>query len=102
MTVDHHVARRTIRIRNSLGLHMRAAGSFVRLANSFQSAISVSHDGNMVDGKSVLDLMTLGAGCGTVLALETRGHDAEDAVAALAALISAQFHESDEHVGQPS
>jgi phosphocarrier protein HPr len=93
MTEPRHVARRNIGICNLLGLHMRFASKIVELASSFQSEISVSHNGIVANGKSILDLLSLAAECGSVLTLEARGHDAEDAVAALADLFSAQFHE---------
>ena len=47
-------------------------------------------------------MLSLAAECGTMLALEAEGCDAEDAVAALANLISAQFHESEDQGGEPA
>ena len=45
-------------------------------------------------------MVCLAAECGTMLALEAEGCDAEDAVAALANLISAQSHESEDKIGE--
>ncbi len=75
---------------------------FVRLAGQFQSEVGVWCNGIVANGKSILDLLTLAAECGTMLALEARGCDAEDAVAALANLISAQSHESEDRNGEAS
>ena len=83
-----------------LGLHLRAAHKFVRLAQAFQSDVKVRSNGIIADGGSILDLLSLAAECGTMLAVEGQGFDAEDAVAALANLISAQFNESEPHVGR--
>ena len=102
MSQDLHVARRQIGIGNVLGLHMRAAHQFVRLAGQFQSEVGVWCNGIAANGKSILDLLSLAAECGTTVALEARGCDAEDAVAALANLISAQSNESDEKYGEAS
>ena len=89
---DLHVARRQVAVSNVLGLHLRVADKFVKLANAFQSDVSVHCKDIIANGKSVLSLLCLAAECGTVLALEAQGCDAEDAVAALADLISAQSH----------
>jgi len=102
MSHDLHVARRLIGVGNLRGLHLRAAHQFVRLAGQFQSEIGVWCNGIVANGKSILDLLSLAAECGTMLALEARGCDAEDAVAALSNLISAHFLESDDKGGEAS
>jgi phosphocarrier protein len=95
MSHDTTVAHRQVEITNSLGLHLRPADKFVKLALRYQSEIRVHYNGNQFNGKSILDLTTLAAECGTRLELEARGPDAQDAVEALAALILARFHEDD-------
>ena len=96
MSQDPPVVRRQIEIINALGLHMRPADKFVRLALQFQSEIRVIHDdGSEFNGKSILDLTSLAAECGTRLDLEACGPDAEVAVATLAALVSAGFYEDE-------
>jgi len=97
MAEDIHVARRQVGVSNVLGLHLRVADKFVKLANAFQSDVRVYCKGIIANGKSILSLLSLAAECGTMLALEAQGCDAEDAVAALANLISAQAQESEEH-----
>ena len=86
-------ARRRVVIVDAPGLHMRPAGKFVTLAKTFRSDIVVICRGSMTDGKSILDLATLAAECGTALDIEAHGPDAEDAVAALADLILAGLDE---------
>ena len=88
--------RRPVLVLNALGLHFRPADRFVGLAKRFTAEIRVHRDGLCADGKSLLDLAMLAAGCGTPLELEARGPDAEAALAALAALVRAGFHEGDE------
>jgi phosphotransferase system HPr (HPr) family protein len=73
---------------------MRAAAQFVCLTQQFQSSVRVFCDGRAADGRSVLDLLMLAAGCGTRLELDASGLDAEEAIAALCALIEARFHEA--------
>ncbi len=91
------IARRRAVVGNPLGLHLRTARQFVRLAQRYAAAIRVRCDGAVAQGKSVLDLMGLAAGFGMVLELEAHGPDAEEAVIALADLISARPHEIEEH-----
>jgi phosphocarrier protein len=100
MTQNLHISRRQVGINNGVGLHLRVADKFVRLATNFQSEIEVHCNGNVANGKSILDLLSLAAECGTILALEAQGCDAEDAVAALAILISDQSQESQDQGGE--
>jgi phosphotransferase system HPr (HPr) family protein len=95
MSHDTTVARRQVEITNSLGLHLRPADKFVKLALQYQADIRVHYNGNQFNGKSILDLTTLAAECGTRLELEARGPDATEAVKALADLVSAQFYENE-------
>jgi phosphocarrier protein HPr len=81
-------------ITHPLGLHLRAAGKLVGMANRFESDIRVVFRGREVNGKSILDLMTLVAECGSVLVIEAEGPDAGAAVAAFVALIEAGFDET--------
>jgi phosphotransferase system HPr (HPr) family protein len=95
MSNDPTLARREVEVTNSLGLHMRPASKFVELALKFQADVSVRYNGNAFNGKSILELTSLAAECGTHLELEARGPDAAEAVAALAGLVLARFHEND-------
>jgi phosphocarrier protein HPr len=95
MNNETMVARREVEILNNLGLHLRPAEKFVKLALKFQAEIRVHYNGHQFNGKSILDLTTLGAERGTRLGLEARGPDAESAVEALANLVLARFFEKD-------
>ena len=95
MSHDPPVVRRQVEITNILGLHMRPADKFVKLALQFQSEIRVYHNGTEFNGKSILDLTSLAAECGTRLDLEARGPDAAQAVEALTGLVLAQFYEDE-------
>lgn len=89
-------AERDTVIVNLLGLHARPAMQFVDLANQFQSQIVVRKDGPEpveVDGKSVMQMITLEATKGTPLRIEAEGEDAEKAVVELAALVERGFGE---------
>jgi phosphocarrier protein HPr len=91
-------ARRTVQIVNAHGLHMRPSTKFVKLANSFQSEVSVAYRGIRANGKSILEMTTLAAECGATLELQAHGPDAEEALSALAELVAVGFHMEDESV----
>jgi phosphocarrier protein len=95
MSEEPTVERRQVEITNSLGLHLRPADKFVKLATRFQSEIRVHYNGSVFNGKSILDLTTLAAECGTRLELEAKGPDALEAIHALAELVLAQFYEDE-------
>ena len=78
---------------NKLGLHARAAAKFVSCAAAFSSNIRAGRDANMVDGKSIMSVMMLAAGKGTVLDLQIEGRDEEAALEALKTLIENRFDE---------
>ena len=86
-------ANRQVVIANIRGLHARAAGKFAKIAAAYESAIQVSMHGQAVDGKSILDLLTMGAGPGSLIELEARGADAKEAIQALGDLVEACFGE---------
>jgi phosphocarrier protein len=99
MSDETTVERRQVQITNSLGLHLRPADKFVKLATRYQSEVRVHYNGSVFNGKSILDLTTLAAECGTSLELEARGPDAADAIHALTELILARFHEDQDDNG---
>jgi phosphocarrier protein len=78
---------------NAQGLHARAAAAFVRALSGFSAQVLVSWDGRTVNGRSILDLMTLGAPQGSVLEVQVRGADAREALDALTRVVEARFYE---------
>ncbi len=75
---------------SELGLHARPAGRFAALAARFTAEISVGRDGEWVDARSVLSLLSLAAGTGSRLRIRATGSDAQEAVEALGALLEAR------------
>ena len=80
-------------IQNRLGLHMRLAAVFVKAANKHQADIWVQKQGQRVNGKSILGLMTLAARQGERIVISAQGADAEKAVQALEKLVQRRFDE---------
>ena len=84
-----------VTIRNKLGLHARAAVKFVNLSNRFVSSVKIVKDGNEIDGKSILGILTLAATQGSDITLLVAGKDEEAALKALSDLIANRFDEKE-------
>jgi phosphocarrier protein len=87
------VVERKVMIVNELGLHARPAAAFVKVAAAYRAEVSVSRDTMVVNGKSIMGVMTLAAEPGSELVIRAEGDDAEAAVNALAHLVAQGFHE---------
>jgi phosphocarrier protein len=87
------MASREFTIQNKLGIHARPAAQFVKMASRFTCEIQVEKDGEEVDGKSIMGLMMLAAGHGSVISILAEGDDAEAALNALGDLIARKFEE---------
>jgi phosphocarrier protein len=90
------IACRRAAVSDPLGLHLRTAQQFVGLAQRYVAEIRVRCGGAEARGRSILELMGLAAEFGMVLELEAHGPDAEEAVAALADLLSTRPPEAEE------
>jgi len=86
-------ASREVVVNNRQGFHARPANLFVQTAMRFQAQVFVVKEKERINGKSILDLLTLGAQHGTRLRLEAEGDDAAEAVVALEQLILNGFGE---------
>jgi len=89
------VIERTVKLKNRLGLHARAAAKLVHLAAGFESKVTLARDGDEVDGKSILGLLLLAASQGSEILVRVDGTDEKDAFAALQNLIDRRFDEKE-------
>jgi len=85
--------KQSITISNKLGLHARASAKLTKLAGSYQSDVFMARNDRRVNAKSIMGVMMLAAGMGSVVELEVDGPDEQAAMAALAALINDKFGE---------
>lgn len=74
-------------IQNKTGLHARPASLFVKKAGSFKCSVKIKKDDNEVDAKSMLSVLTLGAGQGATVTITTDGEDEKEAMAELIKLL---------------
>ena len=85
--------RTRLTLLNAMGLHARAAAAFVKALKDLEVEVTVSWEGQTANGRSVLDLLTLGAPQGSVLELQIQGVDAEEAFSTLTHLVANRFDE---------
>ena len=84
---------KTVVLKNRLGLHARAAAKLVHTAAHYSARVTLSKDGEDVDGKSIL--LLLAAGKGTPILVRTDGVDEAEAMSALTDLVDRRFDESE-------
>ena len=87
--------QREVEIVNKLGLHARASAKLTQLAAKFQSDVQISRSGRKVNAKSIMGVMMLAAGIGSMVELEVEGPDEGAAAAALEKLFSEKFGEAE-------
>ena len=91
--VNSKALERKVKISNSNGMHARPATKFAEIANKYSSEIHVKIKNKEVEGKSIIDLLTLGAETGTEIVICAKGIDAAEALDALEGLVKSKFEE---------
>ena len=86
-------AKRTAVLPNRDGLHARSCTAIVTLARKYGATLTIVCGDKCGDGRSIFDLMLLGAGKGASLEIAADGADADALVAAVAALVESGFGE---------
>ena len=81
------------KVNNKIGMHLRAAGEFVKIATRFASDITVIKNNRKANGKSILGLASLAVGAGSTIVIQIDGQDEAEAMAALEELINNNFYE---------
>ncbi len=87
--------RAEIEITNKLGLHARASAKLTQLAGGFQSEVWMEKGSRRINAKSIMGVMMLAAGKGTMVVVETTGTDEDTALDALRKLIEDKFGEGE-------
>ena len=85
--------QRDVEITNKLGLHARPSAKLTQLASSFKSDVFMARNGRRINAKSIMGVMMLAAAKGSTVTLETNGEDEQEAIDALAGLITSGFGE---------
>lgn len=85
--------RKEITIYNALGLHARPAAQIVKIAAQRKASLWIEKDGERVNGKSIMGVMTLAAEKGSTLMLEASGEEEQELIRDLEELIRNKFNE---------
>jgi len=78
---------------NTLGLHARAAATLVKVTNNFEAEVFLAREGNEVNGKSIMGVLTLAAAKGSTVSVRCEGRDEREALDAIGSVIEAGFGE---------
>jgi len=89
------MVKASVTINNKLGLHARASAKLTKLAGSFPCEIWISRGERRVNAKSIMGVMMLAAGMGTLIELDVQGERAQEALDAMCALINDRFGEGE-------
>lgn len=79
---------REVTVKSPQGLHARPAAMFVQIASKYNSVLTVCKDGQKINGKSIMGILTLAAQAGQIVLLEAEGEDAEALVNELENLLN--------------
>jgi phosphocarrier protein len=84
---------RAFTISNKLGLHARPSAQLTQAAGKFESEVWIAKDGRRVNAKSIMGVMMLAAGQGSIVTVDADGADEAAAIEAIGALIEGKFGE---------
>ncbi len=87
------VLQRELTIVNELGLHARSAAKIAELAQNATHKVWVCYDGEKVDASSIIDILTLGAACGSRIEIEIENANDMPVLNAITDLVQAGFGE---------
>ncbi|MBU4518548.1 MAG: HPr family phosphocarrier protein [Gammaproteobacteria bacterium] len=85
----------TVTINNKLGLHARASAKLTKIAGSHSCDVWMSRGDRRINAKSIMGVMMLAAGMGSMVEIETNGPDEQAAMDAIVALINDKFGEGE-------
>jgi phosphocarrier protein HPr len=88
------IVQKTLTIKNELGLHARSAAMIVRVLERYRSSVFLERDGNQVDARSLLDILTLACPKDSRIVVRADGDDAREAVNSVAQLVDDKFGEA--------
>jgi len=88
------IVQKTLTIKNELGLHARSAAMIVRVLERYRSSVFLERDGNQVDARSLLDILTLACPKDSRVVVRADGDDAREAVDSIEKLVDDKFGEA--------
>ena len=87
------MVEKTVIIKNRAGIHARPAALLVETANRFSSSVFLEKDGEKINGKSIMGILTLAATYNSPIKIIADGSDEEDALQTICRLFETKFEE---------
>jgi phosphocarrier protein len=87
------MVEKTVTIKNRAGIHARPAALLVQTANRFSANIFLEKDGEQINGKSIMGILTLAATYNSPIKIIAEGSDEEDALQTICRLFETKFEE---------
>ena len=84
-----------IEIINKLGLHARASAKLSQLASEYPCEVFMSKNNRRINAKSIMGVMMLAAGIGSIVTIETVGEKEDEALKKICELIQDRFGEGE-------
>lgn len=84
------LVKKKLIVKNKQGLHARPAALFVQKANKFDARITIRHNSEEINGKSIMGILMLGVEKGSIIVIEAEGEDAHLAVLELEKIVSGE------------
>ncbi len=87
------MVKKTVEIKNKLGLHARPATLIVKTASKYNSEVNIKKDDIIVNGKSIMGVMMLAAEQGSRIEIICEGDDEKEALEAVSKIVEDKFYE---------
>jgi len=87
------MVEKTVTIKNRAGIHARPAALLVQTANRFAANIFLEKDGDKINGKSIMGILTLAATYDSPIKIIAEGSDEQDALQSICRLFETKFEE---------
>ena len=87
------MVEKTVTIKNRAGIHARPAALLVQTANRFSANIYLEKDGEKINGKSIMGILTLAATYNSPIKIIADGSDEDDALQTICRLFETKFEE---------
>jgi phosphocarrier protein HPr len=87
------MVEKTVTIKNRAGIHARPAALLVQTANRFSASIFLEKDGEKINGKSIMGILTLAATYNSPIKIIADGNDEQDALQTICRLFETKFEE---------
>jgi phosphocarrier protein HPr len=78
-------------IKDKIGIHARPAGLLVKMAQKYESKVTIESKGNSSDAKKLMAVLSMGIKCGDEVIMTIEGNDEEQVYKELNKFFSEQL-----------